>query len=207
MCHAQAKFHVGHSNSLVADGKAVVAISRANLPDTVGLSGSHGEISRKRTQNKAPSQEKEQITESVRIQSRHIRDGNERQAVFAPGTDMVVRMSPNPPKSHPTSPSPTQYISHDLPIHPNRSFDHPATSMLQHDPTRQRQDVVTSVPTTSCQNSLACHSSVFTDPQPFSLESYDELQSLLHQVLTTEQPSTESYGEPMGTYTFPYYFN
>lgn len=143
----------------------------------------------------------------VCIQSRYIRDGNGRQAVFAPGADMVMSMSLNPPNSHPTSPRPTQYINQDLPIHPYRSFDPPAASMLQQDPRRNQQDVVTNFPTTSSQNSLAYHSSAFMDSQPFSPESYDELQSLLHQVPTTEQPTTESYGEPMGTYTFPYYFN
>lgn len=203
MRRAQADYRVGHSNLLAADGKAVVAISRANLPDAVGLSGSHGKSSRKRTQTKAPSQEKEQITETVCAQSRHIRGGDGRQAVFAPGADMVARVAPNPLNSHPTSPSPTQYIKQDLPIHPYRSFDSSAASILQHDPKRKRQDVVTNVPTTYSQDSPVYHSSIFMDSQPFSPESYDELQSLLDQVPTTAQPTTDSYGEPMET--FPYY--
>ncbi|KAJ5216244.1 uncharacterized protein N7498_002651 [Penicillium cinerascens] len=138
-------------------------------------------------------------SQAVMGKSRHILDGDGHQAVFAPRA--------NPPNSHSTSPSPTQNITQDLPIHHYRNFDPPSASTLQQDPKRKRQDVVTSVPTTSSHYSLGYHSSSFMNSQPFSPESYDELQSLLHQVSTIEQPTTECHGESMGTYTFPYYFN
>lgn len=172
----------------------MVSISRANLPDAVEASVGHGKPSQKSTSTEE-SASQEQSTENVCVRSGPALP----QSAFAPGGD-----TPHPP---PTSQSPTQYIKHDLPIHPG--LDHASSSMSPRDLKRKRSYVETGLPTTTASpNSMGHYTPMYVGSQPFLTGSYDVLENIQHPVVpTTEHLATEAFVENVEAYWLPYYFD
>ncbi|KAJ5982624.1 hypothetical protein N7451_012724 [Penicillium sp. IBT 35674x] len=123
-----------------ADGKAAVSIFRANLPDTVEISGRHGESSQAGLPTEEVKHEKKQRNERFCNLGASSRAGYLPQASFTFGSDMFANMYPS---LYPFFDTPMQYIEQDLSVHARHSFDPLTTSATQHDPKRRRQCVNT----------------------------------------------------------------
>lgn len=183
----------------------MVSISRANLPDAIGLSLSHGRSSQKISLAAAPDLRKEQKSETVCISSGSSRRGNAPHAAFAPGGDIFSSVCRSP---HPSSHNPTQYIRQNLPIYPHRSFDPPAASMSLHDLKRNRQGFEMNTCNTSSPNTLEYQSPILIGSQPVLPDGYDVLQGFPRRsVPIAAQPVVEPHEDFMEMYSFPYYDN
>lgn len=80
--------------------------------------------------------------------------------------------------------------------------------MSQQDLKRKRLRVDPDPPTTTSPRTLAYYPPVFVGSQPFIQNAFDELQSFPPPMIpTTVPPGGEQYGEHMGSYAFPYYFD
>ncbi|KAJ5593858.1 uncharacterized protein N7459_000066 [Penicillium hispanicum] len=199
--HTEWSLYSRRDTHQVADGEALVSISRANLPDAVEVAVSQVESRRKSSATDETS-DQEPKTETMSIRSRPVPSVNIPSPVFVPGpgADAFANI---PPNSIPTTP--TQYIKQDLPIH--TAFDTAeGASMSAQDLKRKRQCVETGLPATTSPTSLAqYHSPIFVGSQPFMNESYDNLQAFQHQMIPTTRPG--SFGESMDANMFPYYFD
>ena len=202
MCLSNSLDGIGKNElTKVADGKTLVSISRANLPDPIELPSSRQRSSRKSTPTEEASS-KEHNTEIMCIRSGPVQSRNAPQPSFAPG-DTPANLSMN---RRSTTHSPTQFIKRDQPIHPE--FDPTVAPMSAQDQKRKRQRVEMGVPITSSPTSLGYYSPVYVGSQPFVPDSYHDLQGFQPQSgPTTVQPNTESFGETMESLAFPYYFD
>lgn len=181
-----------------------MSISRANLPDAVEATLSQGSRSRKSSPTEDTStNERTKTEETMGVHSDPVQSVIVTQPVFTPG-DVPLDLSPTTLRA--PSHSPSQFINQDLPFHPG-FHPSPSSSMSQQDLKRKRLRVDPDPPTTTSPQTLAYYPPVFVGSQPFIPETYDELQSFPNQVIPTTAPSgAEQYGEHMGSYGFPYYF-
>ena len=182
-----------------------MSICRANLPDPVEATLSQGSRSRKSSPNEdKPTHEGGKIEETTVVHSDSVQGAVVTRSVFTPG-DVPLDLSPTTLR-HPSH-SPSQYINQDLPIHP--SYDPSASSSTsQQDLKRKRLRVDADPPTTTSPQTLAYYPPVFVGSQPFIPQTFDELQSFPPPMIpTTAPPGGEQYGEHMGSYAFPYYFD
>lgn len=180
------------------DGKPLVSISRANLPDEVEASLGLGE------HRQSPSPVEEEPTpkrdpEPSHVVRRPAPVVNTSQAILAPGGDLSVNTSPG---THSAAHSPAQYMKTDLPIH--TVFNPPSGPMPQPDMKRKRQCVDTGMPPTTGTTPLGYYSPMFVGSQPFVTGSWGGMQGFPPQgVLPPGQPGTEPFDEPV----FPYFFD
>lgn len=196
----------------VTDGKAMVSISRSNLPDAAEALVNRGEQKQKpATIDESPKPEPEpqpQPQPEPKTKTIPIHGGSSRanppQPIFVAGRDI-------PPNSQLT-PSPTQYIHQDLPIH--TGFDHTPAS-ISPQVKRKRQDSGSDVPSTLSPTTtgMGYYSPIFVGSQPFMTEPYVDLQGLATQGIPLQNiphghPVPEHFPEP-GTenFGFPYYYN
>lgn len=188
-----------------ADGKPLVSISRANLPDAVEASLGRGE----RNQRTSPAEEKplpDQDTETSDLGSGSVQGVNASQPVLAAIGDLSMHTSPI---IHSTTQSPIQYINKDLPIH--TGFDATSGAMPPQDMKRKRQCVEPGPSTTTTTPTpipLGYYSPMFVGSQPLATGSFNNMQSFAPDgalppgALPPGQAGTEGYDESV----FPYYF-
>ncbi|KAJ5909359.1 hypothetical protein N7504_004002 [Penicillium tannophilum] len=183
------------------DGKTLVSIARANLPDPVDSPSS------RRT---SPNEEKptqEPHYETMCIRSGPTRTPKDPKTTYA-ASDVSANVSPIPlPLSH----SPINYIKPEPSM--NRGSDATQAAVAAQDLKRKRQCVGTGVPVPTSTapnpspNSLEYYAPVYVGAPPYMPESYHELHGFPAQAESTPaQPPTESFGEDMDSSTFPFYF-
>ncbi|CAI7668131.1 unnamed protein product [Penicillium pancosmium] len=186
----------------VTDGKAMVSISRSNLPDAAEALVNRGEQKQKPAPIIEEDPSPEPKTETMPVIGGPSR-ANPPQPIFVTGGDI-----PNPQPS--VTPSPTRYIHQDLPIHP--SFNQPpASSSISPQVKRKRQDSGPDVATTLSPTTMGYYSPIFVGSQPFMTEPYAGMQGfqtsgVTSQDMTPGQSIPEPFREPMENYEFPYYF-
>ncbi|KAF3389426.1 Uncharacterized protein F1880_004497 [Penicillium rolfsii] len=192
----------------VTDGKTLVSIARANLPDAVEATLSERSRSRRSSPTEEASTHEQEPVEETMILRRGSAQGTiVTQSVFAP-SDGPSDLSPT--ALRPPSHSPSRYIHQDLPIHPN--YDpRPSSSVSQQDLKRKRLRVDADRPPTTTSphaHTLGYYPPVFVGTQQYIPEHYDELQSFPAQVIpTAASPGAEQFEEPVDSYAFPYYFD
>ncbi|KAJ5190201.1 uncharacterized protein N7498_009186 [Penicillium cinerascens] len=184
----------------VADEKTTVSVLRANLPDAVELSVHQGEASRRAT----PAEEdaSRQSTKETPSRRNGLLRSNIPQPLLVPSPDLPTNLTPSP---HAATPSPSQYIQQDLPIHPG--FEH--TSSASPQDLKRKRPVSEAGPSTSTSPaSVPYYSPVFVGSQPFLSERYDNLEGLPQPGgPNTVQPGAENFAENIEIYGFPYYFD
>ncbi|KAJ5379742.1 uncharacterized protein N7496_002170 [Penicillium cataractarum] len=191
----------------VTDGKALVSISRANLPDAVEATLSQGSRSRRSSPtDEASTHGTEAGEEPMVVHNGTVQDTIVSQSIFAPA-DIPSDLSPT--ALRPPSHSPSQFIHQDLPIHPNYDPRPSSSSMSQQDLKRKRLRVESDPSTTTTPHTLAYYPPTFVGSQPYLPEAYNELHPFPAQVIpTTAPPGAEQYeGHMDSSYAFPYYFD
>ncbi|KAJ6107017.1 hypothetical protein N7512_010534 [Penicillium capsulatum] len=178
------------------DGKALVSISRANLPDAVEASLGRGEKSQRPSpEQTSPIPEPDVPTD---LSSGSAPGMNVSQPVLTTVGDLSVHTSPI---IHSTTHSPPQYLNTDLPIH--TSFDATGGSIPPQDMKRKRQCVEPGPPTTTATTPLDYYSPMFVGSQPLVAGGFHSMQGYpANTSLPAGQVGAEAYDGSM----FPYYF-
>ncbi|KAJ6014870.1 hypothetical protein N7540_009461 [Penicillium herquei] len=195
------------------DGKTLISISRANLPDPVEKPSSQKSNSRRSTPTEEAGPSQERPVETMCIRSGPMRIPTPQNA-FATG-DMSANLSPNLPLA--SSHSPTQYVKTELSLHPGMNTSQTslsASAASAQDLKRKRHCAEAGVPTSGAQNPLEYYTQapVYMAPQPFMPEPYHEIQGFQPQAHPSpgdpsqQHPHPESFGEEMDSAGFPYYF-
>ncbi|KAJ5707393.1 hypothetical protein N7488_007194 [Penicillium malachiteum] len=192
------------------DGKTLISISRANLPDPVDKPSSQKSNSRRSTPTDDAGPSQERPSETMCIRSGPMRIPTPHNA-FATG-ELSANLSPNLPLA--SSHSPTQYVKPELSLHPgmNTSQTSLSAASTSADLKRKRHCVEAGVPTSGAQNPLEFYAQapVYMAPQPFMTEPYNHeiqgFQPQAHPSPSQQHPNQESFGEEMDSAGFPYYF-
>ncbi|KAJ5215188.1 uncharacterized protein N7469_011679 [Penicillium citrinum] len=179
----------------VTDGKAMLSISRSNLPDAAETLVNCCE----RKQKPAPVEEDsgpEQKTETSPVVDGPL-EAKPSPPIFVPYKDVPSNPSPTP--------SPTRYIHQDLPIHPG--FDHASVSNSpQMKRKRQNLDLDLDSLITLNSTTTGYYSPIFVRSQSFTTEPYAYLHGFPPQGVLPGQPVPELPSESMEKHRSPYEF-
>ena len=185
----------------VADGKALLSISRANLPDTVEVAVNQAESSQDSSATDEISDPEPKMEAMRRCQSAPRM--NLPPPIFAPGLGADVsanNMSPNPTPTTPTYYDKQHLLSHQA---LETAFDN---SLSAQELKRKRQCVETNLPATTSPTSLAFHSPpIFVGSQPLMAEVYEHHQTFQPPVIPLTM--SESFEESVEDGMLPYFFN